>query len=38
MDMDLTLLQFSSVFYFLYMTFTILTGAFYNNQVYGPML
>ena len=31
MDLDMTLLRFTSVFSFLYMIFTIITGAFNNN-------
>lgn len=32
MDLDMTLLRFTSIFSFLYMIFTIITGAF-NNEV-----
>ena len=31
MDLDMTLLRFTSIFSFLYMIFTIITGAFNNN-------
>jgi hypothetical protein len=36
MDLDMTLLRFTSVFSFLYMIFTIITGAFNNNVVDFP--
>lgn len=36
MDLDMSLLRFTSIFSFLYMIFTIITGAFNNHVVDYP--